>query len=147
MQGVFSRVVRWWTNGPYSHCEAVFGSDLSIPVLCASSSFLDGGVRLKEILLDPAHWDVLDVPAIDQHNVEAWFRDHLGQKYDVAGLLSVISPVRHDKSKWFCSEAIAAGAGFPEAWRLDPRRFYDVCLFVGGTVIPFQDSVTILTSA
>ena len=55
LSGLFNRLVRWWTRGPYSHCEVVFTDEPSKDggVLCGSSSKLDGGVRLKFVVLDP----------------------------------------------------------------------------------------------
>lgn len=55
LPGLYNRLVRWWTDSEYSHCELVFSDGM-----CGSSSWLDGGVRLKRIELDPDHWDVID---------------------------------------------------------------------------------------
>jgi hypothetical protein len=121
----FNRIVSWWAAGPYSHVEAIVddAGDLAGPVLCASSSFLDGGVRIKEILLDPEHWDVMDVPAFDDAQVHAWFEAHLGDGYDLIGLLSTWAPVRQDKDRWFCNEAVGTAGGLREAWRFNPNGF------------------------
>lgn len=52
LQGIFNVLVRWWTRGPYSHTELVLEERHGLS-LCGSSSFIDGGVRLKWIKLKP----------------------------------------------------------------------------------------------
>ena len=126
LPGVFNRLVRWWTRGPYSHCEAVFSEqDASGAWLCASSSKMDGGVRIKFIdLSNTANWDVLDVPSADEQQAKAWFAAHIGCKYDVRGLFgSVIRRAEDDRNKYFCSEAVASSIGIDDAWRFDPNTF------------------------
>lgn len=113
--GVFNAVTCWWLRGPYSHCEFVFSDGL-----CGSASLVDGGVRLKRIQLDPAKWDVWAVD-VDEMAARAWFDRHAGQPYDVLGVVGFVARVAgHDKSRWFCAEAMAAAAGYSDPWRLDP---------------------------
>lgn len=136
---LFNRFVSWWTSGPYSHCEAVFSAedrwDPTQSKYCASASFMDDGVRFKDIVLEPAKWDVIDVRAIDGIEVLEWFDKHRGQPYDVLGLLAVASPIPEDSKKWFCSEAIATAACIRDGWRFDPNRLASVCQRLGGTWI------------
>lgn len=122
---LFNRFVTWWTAGSYSHCEAVFDGfrGLRGPVLCGSSSLMDGGVRRKMIELAPEKWDVIDVPAIDGIRVLDWFIKHNRDGYDVIGLLSTSSPIRHNRRRWFCNEAIGTAAGLRDAWRFNPNSF------------------------
>jgi len=127
---LFNRFVCWWTAGPYSHVEAMFESCLfehAQEHLCASSSFLDGGVRFKRIVLDPAKWDILDVPTLSGSQSRQWFNTHTGHPYDVLGLLSTSCPIRHSRLAWFCNEAIGASAGLQEAWRFNPNSFARLC--------------------
>lgn len=132
---LFNSFVAWWTVGPYSHAEAVFESQTNVAnmKLCGSSSFMDGGVRLKWIELDPEHWDILDVPTIGGCRVMDWFRMHRGEKYDVLGLLSTSSPIRHSRGRWFCNEAIGTAAGLQDAWRFNPNSFARVCELLPGS--------------
>ncbi len=134
---VFNRFVSWWTNGPYSHCEAVFelGNGLAGPVLCWSSSWMDGGVRWKVMQLDPEHWDIIDVPAFDDARALWWFGEHKDDEYDLLGLLSTSLPIRHAKRRWFCSEAIATAVGMQEGWRFDPNGLARICEMAGGVWI------------
>lgn len=126
----FNWVVSKWTRGPYSHCEVVFSDGW-----CASSSFLDGGVRFKYIDLDPNHWDIIEVPNIDETMVRQWYIDHVGQKYDVRGLAAVLTPIPEDKIRWFCNESIGAAIGLTNPWRFNPNSFASVCEAMGGVWI------------
>lgn len=132
---LFNRFVCWWTRGPYSHCEVVFDGfrGLDVPVLCGSSSFMDGGVRLKVIDLKPEHWDILDVPAVDGLRALDWFHAHLRAKYDVIGLLSTSLPVPERPGRFFCNEAIGAGVGLPEPWRYTPNSFAHLVTLLPGS--------------
>lgn len=117
---LFNRVTAWWLRGPYSHCELILGTDLQGRAICASSSFMDGGVRIKHMDLAPAHWDVIEVGGTTEAAWE-WLYAHHGQGYDVLGLVGFVARVLgHDKARWVCSEAVAAMLGVPDAWRFDP---------------------------
>lgn len=115
-QGIYSRLARWIDGGPYSHCELIFSDGLS-----GSASFIDGGVRLKAIDYDPAHWDFIELPASMEAQARDWFEQHQGAGYDLIGNLKFVAWfVPHSKSRWFCSEAVAASLGMPEPWRYGP---------------------------
>ena len=115
VQGLYSRLVRFIDRGAYSHCELVFSDGMS-----ASSSFLDRGVRFKQIDFDPAKWDIVEVTG-DEKSARQWFNAHAGQPYDLIGtarfIFGVIPP---SQKKWFCSEAVAAALGMNEPWRYGP---------------------------
>jgi hypothetical protein len=121
--GVFNRLVRWWTRGPYSHCEAVFTqTDPQGATLCASASKMDGGVRFKRIDLTSSNWDIFEFAA-DEAQCKEWFTKHIGLKYDVRGILGFVLRSGQDRNKYFCSEAVATSIGIDEAWRFDPNTF------------------------
>lgn len=123
---LFSRVVSWWERGLYSHCELITGYEGGQAV-CYSSSFVDGGVRRKLIVLDPAHWDLLTIEVTPQQALaaEVWFFEHLGEKYDVAGLVGFVwGPWAERPDHWFCNESVGASLGFPEPWRVGPNAFH-----------------------
>lgn len=123
---VFNRGVSWWLRGPYSHCELVLWTSPDGLSLCLSSSFMDGGVRAKWMALDPAHWDLVPVPAhCSQAAALKWFYAHEGDDYDVWGLVGFVwRPIAGQRDKSFCSEAVAAMLGFAEPWRMDPMNFW-----------------------
>jgi hypothetical protein len=126
---VFNALVSWWTRGPYSHCELIIGYTGDGKAICYSSSFRDGGVRLKIVDLIPEHWDIVDIGGTESDAIAAvaWFAERVGAKYDVMGLVGcVFRSVADDRDKYYCSEAVAAAVGFPESWRMDPNTLYSV---------------------
>ncbi len=117
LAGIYNRLIRWWDNGKYSHCELIFSDGMA-----ASASFLDGGVRFKQIDFDPARWDFIDLPADLETVARQWFTKHQGSGYDVIGNLRfALDFLPDNKNKWFCSEALAAAIGIAEPWRLGPN--------------------------
>lgn len=117
MAGIYNRLVRWWERGPYSHCELVFSDDMA-----ASSSYEDGGVRLKQIDFDPAHWDFIDLPDRLEPAARGWFEAQHGKAYDLLGNMRFLLGFMSDgRDKWFCSEAVAAALGMEEPWRYGPN--------------------------
>jgi len=120
--GLYNRGVRFWCQGPYSHCELVFSDGMA-----ASASFMDGGVRFKAITFDPANWDLLELPRANEAAARTWFTEHLGAGYDIVGNLRfIVSPLPDDPAKFFCSEAVLAALGFAEPWRFCPNGAYDI---------------------
>jgi hypothetical protein len=126
IKGWLGVLTKWWTRGPYSHGELVIGEMTDGRSICWSSTYLDKGVRRALIQLDPADWDVLELDVTDAQRDAAlqWFREHEGQGYDVLGLFDFVwRRGDGDKSKWFCTEAVAAALNLPEPWRKDPNTF------------------------
>lgn len=115
--GIYNRLVRWWDHGLYSHCEIIFSDGKS-----ASSSYLDKGVRFKDIVYDPSRWDFFEIPDSYEADARIWFNDHLGQGYDLAGNARfALGFLNLPDDKWFCSESIAAALGMHEPWRMSPN--------------------------
>lgn len=132
-QSLADQIIMWKTEGPYSHCEAVLGfNPVSQAYTCASSSLRDGGVRFKDIRLDPSKWDVIDVPGVDAAKVARFFLAHDGEPYDTRGVISFVVPVGNTPDGWFCSEALGAAAGIREAKRFDPTSLACVFECMGG---------------
>ena len=121
---LFNRLVSWYLRGAYSHCELVTRTDENGVSDCISSSFMDGGVRLKRMRLDPAHWDLVEVDG-DPRKVHYWLDMHEGDGYDVLGLLGFVwRRQKGYQDKWFCSEAVAEALGMQESWRFDPMTLW-----------------------
>jgi hypothetical protein len=115
--GLYNRGVRIVTKGHYSHCEIIFSDGIS-----ASASFVDGGVRFKQIDYDPLKWDILELPEHLEANARLWFLAHEGDRYDILGNVHFLIPVvGDDKTKWCCSEACAQALGIDGAWRFHPN--------------------------
>lgn len=120
LPGVYNRAVRGWERGPYSHCELLFSDGMS-----ASASYMDHGVRFKEIDYDDERWDTVDLPAELEADARAWFSLHEGESYDLMGNVHlVVGFLPESRGKKFCSEAIMAALGFPDAWRMGPNVAY-----------------------
>lgn len=130
---LFNRLVSWWDNGPYSHCELLV-EEVSVPdgsgdlsYLCYSSSITDGGVRKKVIELESGKWDIIDVSSIDEAYAREWFKEHEGCKYDVIGLIGFLFRIiPGEKNRFFCSEAVAGMLGMKDGWRLSPNALFGV---------------------
>lgn len=123
-KSLFNRVTRWWLAGPYSHAELVLGYDQAGQAICASSSMMDGGVRVKHMRLNLDHWDVVPV-SVGADAAWAWLSKHEGSGYDYLGLLGFVArSVGHSQSKFVCSEAVAEMLGMPDGWRFDPCSLY-----------------------
>lgn len=121
------RLVQWWTNSTYSHCEIVIGD------MAYSSSPRDGGVRAKKIAFTPEHWDFVVVPDANVGQVLQWFEQHAGAKYDWLGLLGFVIPHRFNwPDRWFCSEACAEALGFTKSWELAPCDLFHLLADKGG---------------
>jgi len=119
---LFNRLVSWWDMGPYSHMEIVFDDQTA-----ASSSFMDGGVRIKSIQFDDSRWDFIELPRelFAEDISRDWFKSHLGFRYDFFGLIRfAIDAIPDRKSKYFCSEACLESLGISEAWRFTPNSAY-----------------------
>lgn len=128
LEGIFNVLVRWWTKGPYSHCELILEEYPDGTVLCGSSSQLEGGVRLKRMALDPERWDVLTAPLGNRETALGWFKQHQGAGYDYLGLLGFLArPVTGHQRRWFCSEAVGAALGLAESWRFCPNTLAALC--------------------
>lgn len=122
---LFNRLTSWWTRGPYSHCELVMPDGSFV-----SSSFMDNGVRIKRISINPDHWDFLEV---DDATPEMWEAaiNMVGTPYDTLGLVGFLfSPVADDRNKMFCSEFVKWFFGFSEPWRFNPNTTYSVIKYL-----------------
>ena len=121
-EDLYDRLISWWTRGPYSHVELVINGNY-----CMSSSPKDGGIRFKHIDLRPDHWDLVELEGYDPAYAYNWFKEHEGRKYDILGILGfVFGPLRQDKKRFFCTEAIGHALKMKEPWRLDPNAMYAV---------------------
>lgn len=125
---LFDRLVCWRTRGRFSHCEIVGDRRPDGLHMCMSSSFRDGGVRIKAIDLASGRWDLVQIDA-DSQPAAQWFAAHIGQPYDAFSLLGWVLPWRvSDRRTWFCSEACAASLGIPRSWEISPNDLYRLAM-------------------
>lgn len=122
----FNRLVAWWTNGKYSHVEVILGRLENGDYTCLSSSFRDGGVRVKNMPLPSEKWDIVMVNG-DPRVAREWADKYLGAKYDVPGLFGFVWRRNIDRDqRWFCSEVAADILGLLQPSRFDPNSLYSV---------------------
>lgn len=131
---LLSRLVAWWQRSDASHCEVVLGQ-VGNAYLCASSSWLDGGVRAKVMDLPPTKWRLYDVPG-DIAHAQRWLDQHKGQGYDFLCLLGfTFRRVTGSRGRWICSEACGAMLGLLQPWRYDVATFETLCAAWGRRVL------------
>jgi len=118
-----ARAIQWWTNSIYSHCEIVIDN------MCYSSSAMDGGVRRKQITLDPEKWDVVELAWADAGRVLIYFQATDPQKYGWLGLVvsQLFNLNRETKGAQFCSQWCAAALGLPNPASYSPRTLAELC--------------------
>ena len=113
------KFIKWWDNGPYSHCELVFSDGTW------GSSTGHAGVALRKRIVTDSDWDYLDLPAELESSARKWFEDHRGKSYDYVGLFRfVLDFLRPSRDKWFCSRACADALGMTDGWREGPNGLY-----------------------
>lgn len=100
------KAVRWWTHGPYSHCELVIDN------IWLSASPREGKVRFKDILPDNSKWDFVDIELSEEqiNHIIVWVGGELGCGYDWMGiaLTQIVNLNMQDPERWFCSELVVA---------------------------------------
>lgn len=128
LQGLVNRVIRFFTKSAYSHSEICWGDPLAGPADCLSSAGTEGGVRIKRMQLDPAKWDVVELPGVPEGAWWHFVAEHIGRPYDFVGCVRTVLPFvgREHPRKWFCSEVCATVIGHAEAWRFHPGVLHAV---------------------
>ena len=124
--GVYNRGVRWIEKGLYSHCEIIFSNGIS-----ASSSFMDGGVRFKDIQYDLDKWDIFELPYFDEKYAYDYFVKRIGKKYNLRGNIHfVFGFIRGNSDGLFCSEACAEALGLENGWQFAPNALAHIIMLV-----------------
>lgn len=114
------KLIRWWDNGPYSHCELVFSDGVW------GTSFAGRGVVLWQRDGLPENWDFIDLPPHFENAARQWFEEHNGQSYDYIGCLRfVFDFLSASRGKWICTSACASAIGMKEGWRVGPNGLAD----------------------
>ncbi|WP_432481705.1 enoyl-CoA hydratase [Moraxella sp. ZY200743] len=113
-------ITRVFTKGRYSHCEIA----IALPngrYECYTSSYRDGGVRCKEMVLPIDKWDLIPL-SITHERVKDYFKHTQGAGYDLWGALGVVALFSQSKERYFCSEwCFNAIFSSNEGWRFSPN--------------------------
>lgn len=128
LAGVYNKGVRWIEDGSYSHCEIIFSNGLS-----ASSSYMDGGIRVKYIDYNrhPEDWDIVEVPWADERYALQYFKERIGLPYNLRGNLRfLLGFIRGNSKGEFCSESCAGALGLVSPWKYAPNQLYEVVSFI-----------------
>ena len=119
---IFARTVTTLRGGDSAHVEAAvpLNVDGRAMHLCVSASFVDGGVRGKVIDIgNPDKWRVYRWTGRHLDPL-VWLREHDKAQYDLRGLIGILAPpVGHDRTKRFCSEAVAEMLLLPDPHTYD----------------------------
>lgn len=132
---LFPRVVVGLRGGDSAHCEVAHawrGQEHD----CVSSSFMDGGLRPKTIVMPAEKWRIYELQA-REHPLEYLARRTINGRvrYDVRGLFGILSPrVGHSLNREFCVETCGAIAGLEQPHLFDLRTFEQVCMLLGNRV-------------
>lgn len=121
-----ARLIHWWTNSAYSHCELAVGG------LCYSSSIMDKGVRAKAIELESDKWDVIDLPRADAAAVVDYFAKTDSNTYGWFSLVAsqLFNRDQADNNSQFCSEWCANALGLPNPSTYSPKTLADICKYL-----------------
>lgn len=96
----WSRLIKWWTNSSYSHCE--FYIDGALYGISTEQS-----VRKLSQPLNEKKWDTISIydEELKQYVLE-FFEKTQGVKYDWKGILltQIFNMRRSNKNKYTCSE-------------------------------------------
>jgi hypothetical protein len=129
-KGLVNRGIRFFTKSIYSHSEICFGDPFASPVDCLTSTGLEGGVRIKRMMLNPAKWDLVALHNVSESDARNFFLENYGCPYDLTGTVRTVLPFvgREHPSRWFCSEVCAAVMGLSEPWRMHPGVLHSVAI-------------------
>ena len=128
-----SRFICLWSGSVYSHCELV------VDGLCYSSSIMDKGVRSKavgtgqhDIDLDPAKWDVIDIPQASPDRIRAYFEMTDANTYGWFSMIGsqLFNRGRTDEKSQFCSEWCANALGLPNPSIYSPGALAIQCKYM-----------------
>lgn len=106
-RGPWDRAIQLWTWSRFSHCALQFSDGALVEAIAGH------GVReLHHVVLRPDWWETIPLATTlgEEAAITGFCLRHLGDRYDWAGIaLSQVLPLhRHARSRFFCSEFVAA---------------------------------------
>lgn len=131
---LFSVLAGFFQRHDSAHCEVAYHWH-NEDHLCVSASFMDDGVREKQISMPANKWRIYELDE-DPSKVLVYLHDNKGKKYDVLGLFGFIITRRITGSskRKFCSEVFAEIIGLLDPWRYDLALAESYCAKVGRRV-------------
>lgn len=117
---LFDKLIRWWTNSRYSHCELVAGG------MSYSADAWTNRVRcIPKSSLNPDSWESVTV-AGNERTAVAFLNSQLSKKYDWLGILGFFLPgTINDPKRWYCSEICAAALSISKR-PISPQELYEI---------------------
>lgn len=125
-----SRLIRWWTRGPYSHAAIVTTAGTVI------EAWTKGVREVASVSTDHAPGTQVDLFAVEGLTperakvMEDFARAQIHKAYDYRGLFGFLTRSTHDNEKaWFCSELAVAALRYgglrpfsdmAPAWKVSP---------------------------
>lgn len=138
--GVLARlgvaITRLGQKGVYgyiTHTEAIHACHADGSVTIASSSLRDGGVRSKQVTLNPANWLITDVPQWDVQASIDLLAQTQGMPYALLGALATALPGTNRPGRYFCNQWVATPY-LKAAATFGPHHFAAICLSIGQDV-------------
>lgn len=123
-----TRLVQKGDYKKVTHVEAILKEWDDGSVTIGSASIRDGGVRMKRCILNPEHWDIVDVPMWSTAVAEQWFLDNDGAPYDWRGAFASCMPFSWGEyNEWFCNGAVGASVGLKCPEIFGPAQFAAIC--------------------
>lgn len=127
---LFARLVCLFQGGDSAHCEVSIRRVADVHE-CVSASWIDGGVRVKQMPLPASKWRIYRVDGAPE-TATAWAAKHSGAPYDWLGLLGFfVRRIPGFSNAWFCSESAADIMGLTDPHRYDLALLESVCARYG----------------
>ena len=140
-----SRFLAWWQRHDCSHVVVVRALGI-FDMRVADATLLRGVRASRWAKFDPALWVFYLLPD-DATVVHGWFDAHDGAKYDLLGLFGfILRRIRGSPRAWWCTEAVAQAAAYPDPWRWDVA-FMDVYARLAGQRLDADAVRTVLGTA
>lgn len=116
----WSRLIKWWTNSKYSHCELYINNEYLMGISTEQN------VRIKKQELNPLKWDRVVIEDKDLYNiVNKFYEDTKGLKYDWKAIIlcNIFNRRMNNKNKYTCSEWV--GELIDKRYNIiNPKKYY-----------------------
>lgn len=122
---IWDKLITIIDGSPFSHVELAIKNSLSSYYDCYSSSPRDGGVRHKQMALNPSQWVLVPININLTFAMEI-FNIYKGLPYDLWGLATTkVKWLPNRTDKMFCSELVACMYGLPDYSNYGVKKLYN----------------------